>query len=484
MMNITLFTDTPELAGEICDEIRLFIPVKRIEYVEEKSDTGLYIRHNFDEDTFRHTCTIYEEGNIKAECSIQEIKPDISDVLLYKKMKKRGAKRAAYECLKKYLPDKQLPWGNLTGIRPTKLYRDTKAVLGDGTDEYMKSEFDISLNKLSLLKKIYSVQRPYIESITKRDIDVYIGIPFCTTKCAYCSFASGLTSKDGNLEKEYVNALLMEMDYLSDILKRYTVRSVYIGGGTPTALNDEQFARVLEAAKVIAKGCKEFTVEAGRPDTITSKKLELIKESGADRISVNAQTANDDTLRRIGRRHTYSDFLRAYELAKDTGLIINTDLILGLPGEDNTTILNSVRKMVELRPDNITLHTLAIKNASKFAEDNQRGFMNAQDANSALCAANELLEVNEYAPYYMYRQKYMTGNLENVGYSLSGKEGVYNIDIMEETASILAFGAGGMSKRVFSKEHRIERTPAVKDILHYVTRTKEMADRKIKLFTD
>ncbi len=234
MTLVSLYTDTPELAGEICDEIRLFLPVKRIEYVEEKTEEGIFIRHEFDEEAFSHRCSLYENGILKANSFASEHKPDEQDILLYKKMKKRGAKRAAFECLKSVYPQKSLPWGNLTGIRPTKLYRDLRQAEGDNADDYMRREFEISEEKLSLLKEINSIQQPYIDSVRDDVIDVYIGIPFCTTKCAYCSFVSGLTSKDGSKERGYVDALLKEMDMLKGVLERYKVRSVYIGGGTPT----------------------------------------------------------------------------------------------------------------------------------------------------------------------------------------------------------------------------------------------------------
>ncbi len=483
-MNVSLKTNTPELAGEICDEIRLFIAVKRIEYVEEKADDGYFICHEFDENEFSHKCSLYLDGDLVSTADDKEDKPDAHDVLLYKKMKKRGAKKTTFYCMKGFFK-KDLPWGNLTGIRPTKLFREMKDELGeDAAISKLRGEFCVSEEKLKLLRQINAVQQPFIDSVSDDVVDIYIGIPFCTTKCAYCSFSSGLTSKDGAREREYVDALLREIDMLSEVTSRCHIRSVYIGGGTPTSLNEAQLERVLFAAGKMADGCAEFTVEAGRPDTITKEKLALIKAAGAGRISVNAQTANDETLKRMGRSHSFEQFASAYELAKSYGFLINTDLILGLPGESTQDALYSVKQMMRLEPQNITVHTLAIKNASRFAEENERGFMDADDAIRGVEQARELLATGGYLPYYMYRQKYMAGNLENVGYSKKGCEGVYNIDIMEETTSIIAFGAGGMSKRVYDKGRRIERTPAVKDIHHYLTRTDEMAERKLELFKD
>ena len=481
MKNVSLFTDTIELANEICDEIRLFVPVRKIEYVDERKDEGYFLRHEFHEQDFSHRCSLYVDGALVSVREVSVPKPDAKDILLYKKLKKRGAKKAAFYCLNDFFK-MELPWGSLTGIRPTKLYRELKRDMRDDALQFMKEEFDVSENKLQLLHEINAIQEPIIGSVSRDDLDIYIGIPFCTSRCAYCSFASALTSKTGDVEEKYVDALLYEIEKLRDITKQYNIRSVYIGGGTPTSLRQEQFERVLRAAGVLAKEAREFTVEAGRPDTITKEKLQLIKDYGANRISVNAQTSNDNTLKLIGRSHSYSDFLAAFALAKQTGLLINTDLIIGLPGETQEDALKSVRDMISLRPENITVHTLAIKNASKFAKDNERGFMSAISAQTVVNASREVLKEYGYSPYYMYRQKYMAGNLENVGYSLPKQEGIYNIDIMEETTSILAFGAGGMSKRVYDLGNRIERTPAVKDITHYITRTQEMAQRKLELF--
>ena len=481
MSKISLQSDLPELLNEIADEIRLFIPVRKIDFTSEFIEDGWFLRHFFNEKEFCHTCELYYDGSLLAKSGAKTQKPPIEDEILYKKMRKRGAKQAAFSCLNEYFK-KELPWGNLTGIRPTKLYRENLALYGENCDSFMKNEFHITEEKLALLRKIESVQKKYIKT-RDEEIDIYIGIPYCTTRCAYCSFSSAVTTKNGEAEKRYVDCLLKEIDLLKDIISEYKIRCVYIGGGTPTALSDKEFTRVVRAAAELSFGAKEFTVEAGRPDTITENKLKIILDSGATRVSVNAQTTNDATLQLVGRNHTYAEFLAAYELVKKTNLKVNTDLIAGLPGENEGDVLKSVSDVIALSCDNITLHTLAIKNASRFAEQNMRGFMDENIAQETLSKASKLFDKAGYLPYYMYRQKYMAGNLENVGYSRYGCECIYNIDIMEETTSILAFGAGGMSKRVFSTQNRIERTPAVKDILNYVTRTEEMALRKRNLFT-
>ena len=392
-----------------------------------------------------------------------------------KKYKKRRAKQAVYRCLRDFFGGDR-PWGSLTGVRPTKLYRETP----DAKAVFLE-EFDVSTEKTALVRKICAIQRSFIESVAENDLDVYIGIPFCASKCAYCSFASSVATKTGQRERAYVDALLSELSILPELARGKRIRSVYIGGGTPTALAPAELERVLDAAMGI--GAPEFTVEAGRPDTITPEKLKLIRQSGSNRISVNCQTTRDETLQIIGRAHTAADFFRAFALAAACGFEnVNTDLILGLPGEDGAAFMHSLDDVLSLQPENITVHTLAIKRASEFGMRNVGRFLGADAAQRLLSQAHTALEAAGYEPYYMYRQKYMTGNMENVGYARSGKCCVYNIDMMEETASILSFGAGAMSKRVFPAENRIERAANVKDISLYIERWEEMAARKAALF--
>jgi len=263
---------------------------------------------------------------------------------------------------------------------------------------------------------------------------------------------------------------------------RPKIRSVYIGGGTPTALDEKSLRLLLEQCSLYFGKPMEFTVEAGRPDTITMQKLEIIKDY-ARRISINPQTLNDDTLKRIGRAHTVEDFLNKFALARECGFdFINTDVIAGLPGENLSDIENTICGIASLQPENITVHTLAVKRASRLNEEVDFMPVNPQTAQQMIELCAQVLKNNGYHPYYMYRQKYMSGNLENTGYTKKGFECIYNIDIMEETVTNLAFGAGAITKRVLQKENRIERAPNVSDLLHYISRTKEMAQRKIALF--
>lgn len=479
---VSLHTNAPELAGEIAEEIRLFVDERHIEEAESAREGYFLTQFSEEKDGFSSEAVLYLDGEKVSEGSC-ELKLAADSELEFKKYKKRAAKQSVYNCLKKYF-GKEMPWGSLTGIRPTKLLR--KLIRENGEQEalrMMREEFFVSEEKCGLALDICRVQQEILQSADEKQVDVYIGIPFCTTRCAYCSFASGLTTKNGLAEQAYVDALLREIEESRPIFEKYAVRSVYIGGGTPSALCPEQFGRVLRAAGSLAQGAVEFTVEAGRPDTITREKLELIRDAGADRISVNAQTTHDETLVRIGRQHTTEEFFAAYRLAREIGFdAINMDMIVGLPGEDLKIVTRTTQDLIDLAPENITIHTLAIKRASRFAAENEHAFASAEQAEEMLTVTRKMVTDAGYLPYYLYRQKYMAGNLENVGYAKPGKACIYNIDIMEETMSIVALGAGGISKRLFGEQDRIERAPNVKDIKHYVERTEEMAQRKKALF--
>lgn len=479
---VSLKTNAPELAGEIAEEIRLFIDERRIEEAEDAQEGYFLTQHSEEKNGFLSEAVLFVDGKeaAKGTCFLET---EAHSELEYKKYKKRAAKQSVYNCLKDYF-GKEMPWGSLTGIRPTKLLRKLMDEHGEAQALCMMQEdFFVNDEKRALAEQICRVQQDIIASADEKQVDIYIGIPFCTTRCAYCSFASGLTTKNGLAEQGYVDALLREIALSQPIFDRYAVRSVYIGGGTPSALRPDQLERVLQAAGKLARGTAEFTVEAGRPDTITREKLELIKEAGADRISVNAQTTHDATLVRIGRQHTAEEFFRAYELAREIGFdAINMDMIVGLPGEDTEIVAKTTRDLIDLNPENITIHTLAIKRASRFAAENAHAFASAEEAEQMLTRTRSMVMNAGYEPYYLYRQKYMAGNLENVGYAKPGKACIYNIDIMEETMSIVALGAGGISKRLFGAEDRIERAPNVKDLKHYTERTEEMAQRKLDLF--
>lgn len=393
-----------------------------------------------------------------------------------KRVLKRVSKLAVYRLLS-HIENKALPWGSLTGIRPTKL------IYGGTDSEELEKVYGVSADKCRLLEEIISAQKPFIHP-PQRSIDVYIGIPFCRTRCVYCSFATHDATKH-KLIPAYMDALERDIAAAGDMLKAKGLRPrcLYIGGGTPTALDERQFAHLLEALSVFEPE-KEYTVEAGRPDTITVEKMRAMKKRGVTRISINPQTMCADTLALIGRRHSPQDIFDCFTQAKDIGFnSINADLIAGLPGENNAIFARSLKSVLELGADNITVHTLSVKNGSVISEYPQKYPMPSQEEAAAMVdTAREMLSRAGYTPYYLYRQKYQAGNLENVGYALDGKQCIYNIDIMEETVSVLALGAGAVSKRVFDGQGRIERCANSKSIYDYIQRIEEMIKRKQQLF--
>ncbi len=381
----------------------------------------------------------------------------------------------------------RLPWGILTGVRPTKV---AYACLDAGkspeeTERILREQYLLRADKAKLCVKVAVKEAGLLADHTGTDVSVYIGIPFCPTRCAYCSFISNDRRAYDKFGDEYVDALLREIESAGRLTAGRRIQSFYMGGGTPTTLSAGQLERVLGAAERAfgISALREATVEAGRPDTITAEKLRVLRDFGIGRISVNPQTMHQETLDRIGRRHSVEDIYRAFALVREAGFpVINMDFIVGLPGEDLRMVAESMEAVKGLRPENLTVHTLAIKRASTLNELGSFSDLAAEaeetDRMLSVCAdcASELgLE-----PYYMYRQKNMAGNFENVGYSLPGCEGIYNIEIMEERQTILALGAGGVSKLYFPEENRVERIPNVKTADEYIRRLDEMIGRKEK----
>ena len=477
-------TDTPEFFNDICEEIRIFIDIKKIHPTEEIPQTGLTVvtRLLQQSRTYEAVCTFYMDGAQLISGQASQPLANQDDVLETKRLQKRAVKSAVFRCLRAQTGIRP-PWGSLTGIRPAKLARDLSAKLGENeARRAFLVDFDVRPEKIDLAFDTASAQTQILESIRPEDRDVYIGIPFCRTRCSYCSFASNDIGKFGHLVQSYLDQLFLEMQEGKQWAKK--VRALYLGGGTPSALPEVQFSRLVRKAAELFAPEREFCVEAGRPDSITAEKLGVMKECGVTRISINPQTLHDETLRAIGREHTAAEFMKSFELARKLGFDnINVDLIAGLPGEDADMLYQTMKGVLALRPENITVHTLAIKRASKYARE-QAEFPSREMAEKMVGLSQKMLYENGYRPYYLYRQKHMMGNLENVGYSLPGYQGIYNIDMMEEAVSILAFGAGAISKRILPKENRIERSANVSDLKNYLERTQEMCQRKDVLFCD
>lgn len=403
---------------------------------------------------------------------------------------KNRAKLVIYRLMADYLEQEGLPWGILTGVRPTKI---AYAYLEQGlsvpdiirilTDHYL-----LRLDKAVLCAKVAFAERRLMEDQRGEDVSIYVGIPFCPTRCSYCSFISSDSRAFQKYSEAYLTALIKEIREAGPVLSGRRIRSFYMGGGTPTTLEPDQMKRLLsecEAAFHIS-GLKEVTVEAGRPDTITLEKLQVLKDAGVGRISINPQTMVQETLDRIGRKHTVQQVEEAFALARSLDhFIINMDLILGLEGEGMEEVETTMKAVSRLKPDNLTVHTLAVKRSSRMNEEGDGEKYLKENPLALAELMNRMIRLSADTarslglfPYYMYRQKNMAGNFENVGYARAGTEGIYNIEIMEERQSIAAFGAGGMSKVYTPAENRIERVPNVKGIEQYISRIDEMIQRK------
>lgn len=398
-------------------------------------------------------------------------------------------KRFLYESLSS-ITGKMLPWGNLTGIRPTKI---AYGMLEEGRSEdeiltFLDKKHFVSKEKSRLSIDIAKRERELLSGVHyEGGYSLYIGIPFCPTTCLYCSFTSFAIGAYRKQVEDYVDCLIKEMEYVS---KRYADKildSVYIGGGTPTTLEAHQLDRLIGSLKELFdfSRVKEFTVEAGRADSITEDKLQVLYRHGVSRISINPQTMKQETLDIIGRRHTVEQVVEAYHMARKIGFDnINMDLILGLPGETPEDVQHTIDRVVELAPDSLTVHSLAIKRASRlnqWIQENGISALQNTDETMAIAAAGAARLGME--PYYLYRQKNMSGNFENVGYARPGKFGLYNILIMEEKQTILALGAGSITKRVFP-DGRIERCDNVKEVALYIEKIDEMIERKRRLLSE
>lgn len=378
-------------------------------------------------------------------------------------------------------------WGMLTGVRPVKLCIDMMKK-GLSREEVLREfieKFKVSPDKAVLTYECAETERPIIASSKENSVSVYVGIPFCPTRCKYCSFVCEGINSSKNLVSPYIDLLTKEIEFIGEKIKEngLEVASVYVGGGTPTSVSVEELYKYLSALNksVNAKNTPEFTVEAGRPDTITREKLEILKEAGVHRISVNPQTLNDEVLREIGRDHTREDFLRGYALAKEMGaFMINVDLIAGLPKDTEQSFLNSVNSVLSLNPDNITLHTLTLKRSAELYT-HKENYLRGEETAREVALAVDLIKGKGYNPYYMYRQKNTLGALENTGFSLGKTECLYNIYIMDETHSIVAAGAGASSKAV-SGRNNIIRSFNYKFPREYISGFEEILKRKEKFF--
>ncbi len=430
------------------------------------------------------SAALYHNGSLVAEDSMAvEVPCDIT-------IMKRALKLTMYNVLNEvtgYRP----PWGLTTGIRPSKL---AMKMMNEGATEdeiyaHLMNFFVMRADKARLCIDVALAERDIIKDNDVNDVSMYVSIPFCPTRCLYCSFISFPLEKNRGQIDPYLDTLKKELDFFSGYAKNKNLETLYIGGGTPTSLSDMQLESLLDyiCGRFNTADLKEFTVEAGRPDTITAEKLRLLKKYNVSRLSINPQTMCDKTLKTIGRLHSAADIVQAFELAREAGFNnINADLIIGLPGEDCRDLQYTLEEMARLDPENITLHALSLKRASVLREQWEaertegapRGHGQTTEIERMISLANDFCGSIFLKPYYMYRQKNTLGNFENVGYAKPSKECIYNVQIMEERQTILAAGASAVTKTVDATGDNIERIFNVKNIDEYISRIDEMIAKK------
>ena len=419
-----------------------------------------------------------KDGQEKSYSFTYDMDNSLSD-LRRKSLRKRMVKNQLYKILSENL-NKTLPWGSLTGVRPTKLARDL-IDYGEMKDylvaEILERDYYVSHKKAELVASILRNQKCIIRNDNL--VDLYINIPICPTRCVYCSFISSELSRVKDKVDIYIDTVIKEINAVKNIIKRkaYVVRSIYIGGGTPSVLTARQLDRLLNEVNFLPS---EFTVECGRADTITDEKLDILKNHGVTRISINPQTFCEATLKRIGRKQKNKDILSAYQKALARDFVVNMDFIAGLPGEKLGIFKRTINTALELYPNNITVHTLSLKKGSTLFDNN--GSVQDRDVEKMIDYAEDTLAKNGYKPYYLYRQKHQLSGLENVGYFRDGDVCIFNIDSMEETNTIIGVGANAISKRVYNIEHTIKRQPNVKFIEDYVDRIDEIIEKKEEFF--
>ncbi|MCY6353930.1 coproporphyrinogen III oxidase [Clostridium sp. ZS2-4] len=418
-------------------------------------------------------------------------KNEVCNFKFTKKMKKNNEIKGAIFQYLKNRTEKELPWGVLIGIRPTKIVLE---MMNEGKSEeeiitIFKENFFVREDKAKLCVHIAKLEKEMVNKDTKT-VSIYIGMPFCPTRCLYCSFTSNPIGSCKKIVDPYLETLSYEIQRIKKFIdeKDLKVECVYFGGGTPTSVSEEQFEMILsDIYKNFVKDREvhEFNVECGRPDSISEYKLNSMKKYGVNRISINPQSMNDDTLKAIGRNHTVQDVIDKFNLARKLGFEnINMDIIIGLPNEDLQHVKNTCSELLRLKPDSITVHGMAVKRASKLHEQIVTGEFSIREQNELNEMHGETVKLAKelgMEPYYMYRQKNMVGNMENVGYAKESREGIYNVQIIEEKQTILALGADAVTKVVFPHNNRLERFPNIKDVREYIKRIDEKIEKKIEL---
>ncbi len=456
--------------------IRIFLPFEKIEFCETEENCNVHLILSESDDFAEFYASLNFEGRLVEKRSKSQ--------KTSQKEYERELAVLLYSCFVEAFGISSR-WGILTGVRPAKLYSKLKNSEGEEwADSYFKEKLLVSDEKIELCKSTSEGEKAIIDLSEKNSFSLYIGIPFCPSRCSYCSFVSHSVEQAKKLIPQYVELLCEEIENTGKIAKECGLKleTVYFGGGTPTTLSAEQMKLVMDTVKKSfdLSGLREYTVEAGRPDTITEEKLLVIKAGGANRISINPQTMNDEVLLKIGRKHTSEQTREAMRIAQNIGFEnINMDLIAGLPGDTLDSFKNTVDEILKFNPESVTIHTLCLKKSANITIAGQiEQLQFGEETSKMLDYGKERLKEKGLYPYYMYRQSKMVGNLENVGYSKKGYEGLYNVYIMDETHSILACGASAVTKLREYNGSKIERIYNFKYPYEYISRFDEQLLRK------
>lgn len=470
---MNLYVKNHNFHFELENLTRLFFPNEKITVIRDFSEPQPpYI---YTEVSDKITITVNIGSFNKSETAVKKLTDDDNELV---------SAQLLYKLLCDFTGLTQ-PWGILTGVRPVKLLR--RLAEGSSEEQAVKKfekDFFVSNEKIALSRETEHNERKILELSKPESFSLYVGIPFCPSRCSYCSFVMASIERAEKLIEPYTKLLCEEIKQTAEIANKLGLRleTVYFGGGTPTTLSAEQLDTVLGTVNnsFDMSTCREFTVEAGRPDTIDIAKLFALKENKVDRISINPQTVNDEVLKTIGRKHTAQQFFDAFELARKCGFDnINTDLIAGLPTDTPESFKNSLDSIVRLNAECITVHTLCMKRASRLTTEGVTlDLQQARDAREMLAYTQNILGQNEYIPYYMYRQSRMVGNLENAGWSKKGFESLYNVYVMDETHTILACGSGGVTKLKRNNPDYLERIFNFKYPYEYIDRFDELIQRK------
>lgn len=470
---MNLYVKNHNFHFELENLTRLFFPNEKITVIRDFSE--IQPPYIYTEVSDKITISVNIGSFNKSETAVKKLTDDDNELV---------SAQLLYKLLCDFTGLTQ-PWGILTGVRPVKLLR--KLAEESNEEQAVKKfekDFFVSNEKIALSRETEHNERKILELSRPESFSLYVGIPFCPSRCSYCSFVMASIERAEKLIEPYTKLLCEEIKRTAEIANKLGLRleTVYFGGGTPTTLSAEQLDTVLRTVNKSfdMSTCREFTVEAGRPDTIDSAKLFALKENKVDRISINPQTTNDEVLKTIGRKHTAQQFFDAFELARKCGFDnINTDLIAGLPTDTPESFKNSLDSIVKLNAECITVHTLCMKRASRLTTEGVTlDLQQARDAREMLAYTQNILGQNEYIPYYMYRQSRMVGNLENVGWSKRGFESLYNVYVMDETHTILACGSGGVTKLKRNNPDYLERIFNFKYPYEYIDRFDELIQRK------